>query len=74
MPGLLTNLFGSVFEGSVALINIALILLTIYIFGDAIKSSIDYLIPNKDKKIWIKYVVGIVLIVISIIFNAIFLS
>lgn len=74
MPGLLTNLFGSVFEGSVALINIALILLTIYIFGDAIKSSIDYLIPNKDKKIWVKYVVGIVLIVISIIFNAIFLS
>lgn len=74
MPGMLTNLFGSVYGSSVMLINIALILLTIYIFGDAIKSSIDYLIPNKDKKVWVKFVVGIVLIIISIVFNAIFLN
>ena len=73
MAGLF-DLLNSVWGSSIMLVNIALILLTIYIFGDAIKSSIDYLIPNKDKKVWVKYVVGIVLIVISIIFNAIFLN
>lgn len=73
MAGLF-DLLNSVWGSSIMLINIALILLTIFIFGDAIKSSIDYLIPNKDKKVWVKYVVGIVLIVISIIFNAIFLN
>ena len=60
MAGLF-DLLNSVWGSSIMLVNIALILLTIYIFGDAIKSSIDYLIPNKDKKVWVKYVVGIVI-------------
>lgn len=74
MPGVIDQLFGSVYETTIATVNIALLLLIIYLFGDAIKTTIDYFIPNKDKKIGVKYGIAILLIVILFVFNLIFMQ
>lgn len=48
-------------------LGIGLFILTVLVFFDAIKSTVNYYMPNKDNKIIGKYITGLVLIVISFI-------
>lgn len=48
-------------------LGVGLFILTVLVFFDAIKSTVNYYMPNKDNKIIVKYVMGVVLIVISFI-------
>lgn len=58
---------GTFFEYLGFYLTIGLFILTVLVFVDAIKSTVNYYIPNKENKIYIKFIIGIVLIVLSII-------
>lgn len=65
---------GSFFEYLGFYLTIGLFILTVLVFVDAIKSTVNYYIPNKENKIYVKFIIGVILIVLSIILTGLISS
>lgn len=66
----MNGLFKSSFSLTTTAIFFAILLFAVLTFADAIKSTVNYYIPNTENKILTKFGVGIVVLVIGVIFSS----